>query len=278
MPTPHQKRPRHPFAVAAVTLASALFVGHNAMAGTAPDDDLLSQLERLRDIVVPTSPPSTDPAPTEPALPEQPPLAEPGDQGKSSAPPPEVVGPEANTSNEPSQHAITLLASLLIFVAMIAVAFSRRGRLRLSNKARSWRRTSARTRRLAPRAGSRHVNAPIRNTAEGSAATDAVTRCDSIEVAWIQCELRLLAQLVNRAGQPSTTVQLVQLDDARSLEVAFTEIPGTAPTTPWVSAADRVWRLGEPHDDETLETVRDAPAIVPALVTLGGPRLERSCI
>lgn len=106
------------------------------------------------------------------------------------------------------------------------------------------------------------------STATEAALADVMYR-DVSDVTWMDHELRLLAHLLGRAGRTTMTIQLVQLGDGRTIEVAFTEIPDTSPPGRWVSAADRVWRLDHPHDEEQLAAVQDAPPILPALVTLG---------
>jgi len=65
------------------------------------------------------------------------------------------------------------------------------------------------------------------------------------------------------------TVQLVQRDQRSGLEVAFAEIPSVPAPPGWCAAAERVWRLDEPHDGPVLATLADAPPVLPALVTLG---------
>lgn len=107
------------------------------------------------------------------------------------------------------------------------------------------------------------------STTTEMAIADVIYR-DVSDVTWMDHELRLLAQTLSRAGR-AMTIQLVQLGDGRTIEVAFIEIPETSPPGQWVSAADRVWRLDHPHDDKQLAAVQDAPPVLPALVTLGAP-------
>ena len=109
--------------------------------------------------------------------------------------------------------------------------------------------------------------APLDPTVE-TAVSDVLYR-DVSDVTWMDHELRLLAHELAAAARSRLTVQLVQVGVDRTLEVAFTEIPDVRPPGNWEHAADRVWRLDKPHDDDLLAAIQDAPPILPALVTVG---------
>lgn len=92
---------------------------------------------------------------------------------------------------------------------------------------------------------------------------------DVSDVTWMDCELRLLAQLLEPSARRRMTIELVQLETTRTLEVAFKEVVEVAPPGNWTSVADRVWRLEAPHEDHFLADAQNAPPIAPTLVTVG---------
>lgn len=97
----------------------------------------------------------------------------------------------------------------------------------------------------------------------------AVAYREVSDVTWMSLELRWLAHQLIAEARSEMTVQLVQLNADRTLEVAFMQPPPCTPPDGWAVAADRVWTLPLAHAAGELDAFLDVPPVLPSLVTVG---------
>lgn len=195
------------------------------------------------------------PAPPRPSLPNPTPTSTPAPRSTPDAPVPTADQTVATVMSEAS-------ASPRGGSQVPAGALAGMSGLALAGVAMGWRR---RRRRAVQRHVRPHQRPAPLDPVERELLSDPVVS----DVVWLGQELRLLTHRLPPSARADLTVQLVQLGPGRDLEVAFAGIPDTAPPPGWRAAAERVWRLTEPHRSEELADIAELPPVVPALVTLG---------
>lgn len=122
-------------------------------------------------------------------------------------------------------------------------------------------------RRTAARGRPHQRPAPL--PAELSDAARAVLWADVSDVDWLSLELRWLAHHCPQPVRASLRVDEIQVGADRDIEIAFSHTPLDAPPVGWTMAAERIWRLDEPHLPGDLADYVELPPLLPALVTLG---------